>query len=61
MNLVMNSAVIMDNTIPMASVEAKPLTVPEPLQNSTPAAIKVVTLPSMMADSALLKPDLMAD
>jgi len=61
MNLVMNSAVIMDNTIPMASVEAKPLTVPEPLQNSTPAAINVVTLPSMMADSALLKPDLMAD
>ena len=61
MNLVMNSAVIMDNTIPMASVEAKPFTVPEPLQNSTPAAIKVVTLPSMMADSALLKPDLMAD
>ena len=61
MNLVMNSAVIMDNTIPIASVEAKPLTVPEPLQNSTPAAIKVVTLPSMMADSALLKPDLMAD
>ena len=51
----------MDKTIPIASVEANPLTVPEPLQNSTPAAIKVVTLPSMIADKALLKPDLMAD
>ena len=42
----------MDRTIPSARVEANPLTVPEPLQNRTTAAIRVVTLPSMMADKA---------
>ncbi len=47
--------------MPRAKVAAKPFTVPEPLQNSTRAAISVVTLPSIMADNALLNPLLMAD
>ena len=59
--MVTNRAVNMDRTIPSARVDAKPLTVPEPLQNRTTAAIRVVTLPSMMADKALEKPVLIAD
>ncbi len=35
----------MDRIIPMASVDANPFTVPEPLQNRTAAAISVVTFP----------------
>ena len=50
----------MESTIPIASVAAKPLTVPEPLQNRTAAAIRVVTFPSMIAESALAKPALIA-
>ncbi len=34
----LNSAVNIDSTIPSASVDAKPLTVPEPLQNRTAAS-----------------------
>ena len=59
--LVTNNAVNMERIIPIARVEANPFTVPEPLQNKTTAAIRVVTLPSIMADRALLKPVLMAD
>ncbi len=59
--LVTNSAVNMDKRIPIASVVANPFTVPEPSRYSTAAAISVVTLPSTIADSALLKPVLIAE
>ena len=51
----------MERMIPIASVDAKPFTVPEPLQKRTAAAISVVTFPSMMADRAFAKPVLIAD
>ena len=57
----MNSAVNMESTIPIASVLAKPLTVPEPRKYRTAAAIRVVMFPSRIADSALEKPALIAD
>ena len=60
-NFVTKSAVNMERTIPRASVVAKPLTVPEPLQKRTAAAISVVTLPSTMADNAFAKPVLIAE
>ena len=50
----------METTIPRASVWAKPRTVPEPRKPRTAAAIRVVTLPSMMADRAFWKPIFMA-
>ena len=50
------SAVNTDNTIPIASVIANPLIVPVPKIPSTSAAIRVVTLPSMIADNALWNP-----
>ena len=59
-NLVTNRAVNMESTIPIASVEAKPFTVPDPLQNRTAAAIKVVTFPSTIAERAFWKPLSMA-
>ena len=43
---VTKSAVPIESIIPMASVWAKPLIVPEPRKYSTAAAISVVTLPS---------------
>ena len=52
----MKRAVNMEMIIPRASVYAKPLIVPVPKIPSTMAAIIVVTLPSMMAERALLKP-----
>ena len=52
----MTSAEIMDAMTPMESVTPKPLIGPEPSTNSRPAASRVVTLESMMADQALLKP-----
>ena len=58
---VTNSAVNMDTAIPSASVCAKPLTVPVPIKYSTAAAISVVTLPSMIADSAFWKPIFIED
>ena len=51
----------MDKMIPIIKVCAKPLTVPEPFNTSTTAAIRVVTLPSTMAEVALLKPILIAE
>ena len=45
-----------ESIIPMASVWAKPLIVPEPRKYSTAAAISVVTLPSTIAESAFSKP-----
>ena len=59
-HFVMNMAVNMDNTIPNARVCANPFTVPGPKTQSTPAAINVVTLPSMIAEFAFSKPMLMA-
>ena len=50
----------MESTIPRASVMAKPLIVPVPLRYRTAAAINVVILPSITAESALPKPILMA-
>ena len=50
----------MENTIPMASVTAKPRTVPDPRIPSTAAAIRVVTLPSRIAEKAFLYPVWMA-
>ena len=44
--------------IPMINVVAKPCTGPVPKTNSTIPVIKVVKLPSMMADIAFLKPSL---
>ena len=52
----MISAEIMDAMTPIESVTPKPLIGPEPSTNSSPAASRVVTLESMMADQALLKP-----
>ena len=49
----------MEITIPRASVYANPLTVPDPSHISTKDAIRVVMLPSKIAEKALLKPDLM--
>ena len=46
----------MESTIPRPSVYAKPFTVPEPLIPSTNAAIRVVTLPSTIAESAFWNP-----
>jgi len=42
----------MDNTIPSANVCANPFTEPVPSQFNTNAAIKVVTLPSKIAEKA---------
>ena len=42
--------------IPIASVCANPFTVPEPLNHNTAAAIRVVILPSKIADKAFWKP-----
>ena len=53
---VINTAVNMDRIIPSASVCAKPLIGPVPRSPSTIAAIRVVILPSMIAERALLKP-----
>ena len=47
-------------TMPMAKVTAKPLTGPVPSQNSTAAAISVVTLVSTIVASALAKPESIA-
>ena len=55
------SAVNMDTTIPIASVCANPFTVPEPLNHRTAAAIRVVTLPSTIADIAFWNPALSDD
>jgi len=60
-NFVITSAVNMDKMIPSANVVAKPLTVPDPFTYNTAAAIKVVTLPSTIADNALSKPILIPD
>ncbi len=49
---VTTSAVNIERIIPSASVYANPFTVPEPLIPNTKAAIKVVTLPSTIAESA---------
>ncbi len=46
--------------IPIARVVANPLTVPEPLQRRTNAAINVVIFPSTIADVAFLNPILIA-
>ena len=54
------SAVIREIIIPMAKVVAKPFTVPEPRIYSTAAAIRVVMLPSKIADRAFSNPALMA-
>ena len=51
----------MERIIPIASVCAKPFTVPEPFRYNTNAAIKVVILPSIIADNALEKPILIED
>ena len=56
MILVITSAVNIDTTIPSASVCANPFTEPEPLNQRIAAAIRVVTLPSTIADIALWKP-----
>ena len=50
------SAEIIDAMTPIDSVTPKPLTGPEASTNSRPAASRVVTLESMMAIHALLKP-----
>ena len=52
----MISAEIIEAMTPMESVTPKPLIGPEPRMNSSAAASRVVTLESMMADQALLKP-----
>ena len=59
-SLVTKRAVNMDTTIPIASVYAKPLIVPDPRTARTAAAIRVVTFPSMIAERALSKPLLIA-
>ena len=61
MSFVITIAVNMDNAIPRASVSAKPFTVPEPINQRTPAAISVVIFPSRIADWAFLKPVSIAD
>ena len=50
------SAEIIEAMTPIDSVTPKPWTGPEASTNSRPAASSVVTLESMMADHALLKP-----
>ena len=60
-SLEITSAVNMDNTIPSASVCANPCTLPVPINPSTAAAIRVVILPSIIAENAFWKPDLIAD
>ncbi len=60
-NFVTKSAVNIDKTIPSIKVIEKPLIVPLPIRYRTTAAINVVTLPSRIADSALLKPILIED
>ena len=52
----MISAETMDAMTPMDRVTPKPLIGPEPRKNSRPAASRVVTLESMIALHALLKP-----
>ena len=59
MALVTKRAVIKEMIIPIAKVVAKPLTVPEPRIYNTAAAIKVVMLPSKIADRAFSNPALM--
>ena len=59
-SLEITSAVNMERTIPRASVMANPLTLPLPIAPRTAAAIRVVMLPSTMADIAFSKPILMA-
>ena len=59
--LVITIAVNIDNATPIASVTANPLTVPEPRRYRTSAAIRVVMLPSRIADIAFLKPCSIAD
>ena len=58
-SLEMTRAVNMESTTDSASVMAKPLIVPVPRKPRTAAAIRVVMLPSRMADIALWKPALM--
>ena len=52
----MTSAEIIEAMTPIDRVTPKPLIGPEPRKNSSPAARRVVTLESMIADQALLKP-----
>ena len=52
----MMSAEIIDAMTPMDSVTPKPLIGPEPRKNNRAAASRVVTLESMIAVHALLKP-----
>ena len=52
----MTSAEIIDAMTPIESVTPKPLTGPEARMNSSAAASRVVTLESMIALHALLKP-----
>ena len=52
----MISAETIEAMTPMDSVTPKPLIGPEPRKNSRPAASRVVTLESMIALHALLKP-----
>ena len=52
----MISAEIIEAMTPIDSVTPKPLIGPEPRKNSRPAASRVVTLESMIALHALLKP-----
>ena len=52
----MTSAEIIEAMTPIDSVTPKPLIGPEPRKNSSPAASRVVTLESMIAVHALLKP-----
>ena len=52
----MTSAEIIDAMTPMVRVTPKPLIGPEPRKNSSAAARSVVTLESMIALHALLKP-----
>ena len=52
----MISAETIEAMTPIVSVTPKPLIGPEPRKNSRPAASRVVTLESMIALHALLKP-----
>ena len=52
----MTSAETIEASTPIDSVTPKPRTGPEARKNSSPAASSVVTLESMIADHALLKP-----
>ena len=53
---VTNTAVNMDTSTLRPSVMPKPRIVPVPKTSSTPAAIRVVMLPSTTAEEAFLKP-----